>query len=99
MLLLALAKYPGVAVVRPVSADWVPYAGKHLQAATLCSTDCVLGFTDLREGSRSRYQSGGRQDHRVAAGFPPEPGTFQPRSAHIGNRCRAPEVARPRGRD
>src|SRR6186997_2025811 len=34
MLLLALAKYPGVAVVRPVSADWVPYAGKHLQAAT-----------------------------------------------------------------
>ena len=49
MILLALAEYRGVAVVRPVSADWVPYVDLHLQEryllvalAAICASPALL---------------------------------------------------------
>ena len=100
VLVVALRKYRGVAVVRPVSADSVPYVDLHLQTSPWARVGCAgraSGSRVARPTSKSRSKRSRREGHHLATRFSPAPGTFQPRSAHREDRRRTPEKARARG--
>ena len=104
LLLAVSTKYRGVAVVRPVSADWVPYVDLHLQTslptATLgCSLFPRFALFRQRRGHRAEIKAVDAQGHHLASRFPPEPGTLQPRNAHCEDRRRTSAEARAGGGD
>src|SRR5829696_7683791 len=97
MLLVALAKYPGVAVLRPVSADSVPYVDLHLQVAVVGNNRDALCRTDLQCESRCGGEGGRCQSHRLATRLSSKPRALQSRSAHRRHRRRTSEETRARG--